>query len=107
MNGPGLEPNSEKEARILNAELRDQSDTIPTLDLHGFTAEDAVSEINDFVSHQIFAGESSCRIVYGKGKGVLERITKEEVGKLMGRSLIASAFSSRRYPDVAILIVFA
>jgi DNA-nicking Smr family endonuclease len=106
MDGPALGPDSEKEARVLSAELRDQSDTIPTLDLHGFTAEDAISEINDFVSHQIFAGEASCRIVHGKGKGIIERITKEEIGKLAARKLIASSFSSRRYPEVAIVMVF-
>ena len=91
--------------RVMHAELSDQSDTITSLDLHGFTKDDADAAINDFVSHQIFIKESCCRIVHGKGMGVIENVVKREVKKLMHDKVIESFFPSQHYPGAAIVVV--
>jgi DNA-nicking Smr family endonuclease len=104
------EPNhgiaEEKELRIMHAELADQSNRIPTLDLHGLTKENALDNVRQFLSHQIFTGESCCRIVHGKGKGVLERVIKREIAGLVNDQKIESSFPSRRSPGAAIIVVF-
>lgn len=92
--------------RVMHAELSDRSDNIPNLDLHGFTKDDAVAETEQFLSHQIFVGESCCRIAHGKGKGILERAIKREIGKLVKQNKIQTSFPSQRYPDGAIVVVF-
>lgn len=95
-----------EELRVMHAELSDRSDTLPNLDLHGFTKENAIEEMERFVSHQIFTGESCCRIVHGKGKGVLERAIRREIEKLVRHRKVQTSFPSQRYPDAAIVIVF-
>jgi hypothetical protein len=94
------------ELRVMHAELCDKSDTLPNLDLHGFTKENAVQEMEHFVSHQIFTGESCCRIVHGKGTGVLERAIKREIEKLIQQGNIQISFPSQRYLGAAIVVVF-
>ena len=92
--------------RAMHAELSDQSDSIPSLDLHGFTKDDAEAAIEDFISHQIFTKESCCRIVHGKGMGIIENVVKQEVNNLMRDKVIESFFPSQRYPGAAIVVVF-
>ena len=94
------------ELRVMHAELCDKSNTLPNLDLHGFTKENAIQEMEHFVSHQIFIGESCCRIVHGKGTGILERAVKKEIEKLVKDGKIQKSFPSQRYPDAAIVVVF-
>jgi len=96
----------EENLRVMHAEISDQSDTIPNLDLHGFTKENAIAEMETFISHQISTGASCCRIVHGKGKGILERAVKKEIEKLVKDGKIQKSFPSQRYPDVAIVVVF-
>ncbi len=84
--------------RVMHVELSDQSDSIPSFDLHGFTKEAAETAIKDFVSHQIFIKESCCRIVYGKGMGVIESVAKGEIKQLMRDKVIESSFPSQHYP---------
>src|ERR1700691_4268366 len=94
------------ELRVMHAELCDKSDMLPNLDLHGFTKENAIQEMEHFVSHQIFTGESCCRIVHGKGTGVLERAIKKEIERLIREDKIQTSFPSQRHSDAAIIIVF-
>jgi DNA-nicking Smr family endonuclease len=97
----------ENELRVMHAELSDRSDTIPNLDLHVFTKDDAIAEAEQFLSHQLFIGASCCRIVYGKGKGILERAVKKEIEKLAKQRKIQKSFPSQCYPDAAIVVVFS
>jgi len=92
--------------RVMHAELSDQSDSIPSLDLHGFTKENATAEMMTFISHQIFTGEPCCRIVHGKGTGILERTVRKEIEKLVREYKVQSSFPSQRHSDAAIVVVF-
>jgi DNA-nicking Smr family endonuclease len=97
--------NDGENLRVMHAELSDQSDSIPSLDLHGFTKDDAEAAIKDFISHQIFIKESCCRIVHGKGMGVIESVVKREVKQLMHDKVIESSFPSQHYLGAAIVVV--
>lgn len=74
---------NENELRVMHAELCDRSDNLPILDPHGFTKEHATDEARQFLSHQIFTGASCCRIVHGKGSGVVAGAVKKEIGRLI------------------------
>ena len=97
---------SEQQIRRTQAEMADQSGELPELDLHGETANQASVEIYDYILSQNAAGESCCRIVHGKGTGVLERVVQKEVENLTVQGIIETSFQSRKYPGAAIVIVF-
>ena len=97
---------SEQQIRRTQAEMADQSGELPELDLHGETANQASVEIYDYILSQNAAGESCCRIVHGKGTGVLERVVQKEVEDLTLQGVIETSFQSRKYPGAAIVIVF-
>ncbi len=101
-----VEPNDERELRIMHAELCDESDSLPTLDLHGFTKEQAIDELRHFLSHQAFIGGSCCRIIHGKGTGALERTVKQEIEFLVKQNKIQMSFPSRKHPTAALVVVF-
>lgn len=101
-----LGSNDEKELRLMHGELCDQSGNLSILDLHGFTKEQAIDELRQFLSHQIFVGESCCRIIHGKGEGVLERAVKKEIENLIKQQKIQTSFPSRPHPTSAIVVVF-
>jgi DNA-nicking Smr family endonuclease len=57
-----------------------------TLDLHGFTSEEAAKEINTFIEKSVGAGLEKVIIIHGKGHhspagGVLSKVTAECVSK--------------------------
>ena len=57
-----------------------------TLDLHGITSNDAVSEINDFLDRSYKAGLQKVLIIHGKGNhsangGVLPKVAAECVSR--------------------------
>jgi len=97
----------EKELRLMHAELCDASGNLPTLDLHGMKKEDAIEEMKQFLSHQIFSGESCCCIVHGRGSGILERAVKKEMKDLVKSGKIESFFPSQRHPSAAVVVVLA
>jgi DNA-nicking Smr family endonuclease len=103
---PPVEHVSEQQIRLTHAEIADQSGELPELDLHGETANQASVEIYDYILSQNAAGESCCRIVHGKGTGVLERVVQKEVEDLTVQGIIETSFQSRKYPGAAIVIVF-
>jgi DNA mismatch repair protein MutS2 len=48
------------------------------LDLHKLSAEEAIIELDRFLSESYGAGLLSVRIIHGKGTGVLRRIVREQ-----------------------------
>lgn len=53
----------------------------PSLDLHGFRAEEAIEAMEDFISQSLVAGFDEVAICHGLGGGVLAKITKEFLSK--------------------------
>ncbi|MBR4505262.1 MAG: Smr/MutS family protein [Bacteroidales bacterium] len=51
----------------------------PTLDLRGHRAEEAISELHQFLDNAILLGEKEVRILHGKGYGILMQIISQEL----------------------------
>jgi DNA mismatch repair protein MutS2 len=51
------------------------------LDLRGFTAEEAVLAVHDFLSEAVAGGAGAARIVHGKGSGVLREVIRRELAR--------------------------
>lgn len=52
-----------------------------TLDLHGYTSEDAINAIDSFLYRSQEAGEKRVRIMTGKGTGTIFKITTDYLKK--------------------------
>jgi DNA mismatch repair protein MutS2 len=64
------------------------------LDLHRMTVDEAVPKIDDFLNDMYCAGIHYCRIVHGKGTGVL----KQEVSRyLSSHPLVKSYHQADRW----------
>jgi DNA-nicking Smr family endonuclease len=79
---------------------------MPKLDLHGLTANQASVEVYDYILTMHAAGDPCCRIVHGKGTGVLQQVVANEIDDLTGQGIIESSFPSRQYPGAAIVVIF-
>ena len=51
----------------------------PTLDLRGHRAEEAISELHQFLDNAILLSEKEVRILHGKGYGILMQIISQEL----------------------------
>ena len=51
----------------------------PTLDLRGYRAEEALSELQHFLDEAQLLGEHELRILHGKGYGILKTIIREQL----------------------------
>lgn len=51
----------------------------PTLDLRGHRAEEAVSELHQFIDTALLLGEKEVRILHGKGYGILMQAVRSEL----------------------------
>ena len=51
----------------------------PTLDLRGHRAEEAISELHQFLDTALLLSEKEVRILHGKGYGILMQIIREEL----------------------------
>ena len=51
------------------------------LDLRGFTAEEAVLAVHDFLSEAVASGAGAARILHGKGTGVLREAIRRELAR--------------------------
>ena len=49
----------------------------PSLDLHGFRAEEAIEAMEDFISQSLVAGFDEVAICHGLGGGILAKVTRE------------------------------
>ena len=97
---------SEQQLRRTQAEIADQSGDILELDLHGQTGQEASLNIYGYVTRMADSGESCCRIVHGKGTGVLQQVVTDELENLMQQNIIETYFQSQKYPGAAIVVVF-
>lgn len=102
---PPVEHVSEMQIRRTHAEIADRSGELPELDLHGETANQASVEIYNYILSQNAAGELCCRIVHGKGTGVLERVVAKEIEDLTAQGVIEESFPSQKYPGAAIIVI--
>jgi DNA-nicking Smr family endonuclease len=103
---PPVEHVSEQQVRRTHAEIADVSGELPELDLHGQTAQEASLNVYGYVTRMAGAGELSCRIIYGKGTGVLQQVVTKEVDELMEQGIVGSYFQSQKYPGAAIVVIF-
>ena len=49
------------------------------LDLHSFTVEEALPELDQYLNNAFMAGHSEVRIVHGKGAGILRQAVNREL----------------------------
>jgi DNA-nicking Smr family endonuclease len=103
---PPVERVTEQQIRRTHAEIADISGELPELDLHGQTGQEASLNVYGYVTRMADSGESCCRIIHGKGTGVLERVVAKEVEDLTEQGIIEVSFPSQKYPGAAIVVVF-
>lgn len=103
---PPVERVSEKQIRRTYAEIADQTGDMPELDLHGQTGQEASLNVYGYITRMATAGESCCRIIHGKGTGVLQQVVTKEVGELVEQNVIETYFQSQKYPGAAVVVVF-
>jgi DNA-nicking Smr family endonuclease len=93
--------------RLTHAEIVDlTSSTMPQLDLHGEFAREAAIAVYGYVTRMASSGESCCRIVHGKGTGVLQQVVTRELDELLEQGVIEASFQSQKYPGAAVVVVF-
>lgn len=97
---------SDSQIRRSQAELADQAGELQELDLHGQSAQQASVNVYGFLTSLADSGEPCCRIVHGKGTGVLQQVVKEELNDLLQQNIIDSYFQSQKYPGAAVVVVF-
>ena len=97
---------SEQQIRLTHAQIADQSGELSELDLHGQTGQEASLNVYGYVTRMAASGESCCRIIHGKGTGVLQRVVLKEINELMEQDIIEAHFQSKKYPGAAEVIIF-
>lgn len=103
---PPVEQVSERQLRRTHAEIADVSGNLPELDLHGQTSQEASLNVYGYVTRLASTGELSCRIIHGKGTGVLQQAVTKEIEELMGQRIVDAYFPSQKYPGAAIVVLF-
>lgn len=103
---PPVEHVSEQQIRRTHAEIADQSGELPELDLHGQTSQEAALNVYGYIDRMAVSGEPCCRIIHGKGTGVLERAVTKEIEELTEQGIIEAWFRSQKYPGAAIVVIF-
>ncbi len=56
-------------------------DNLPTLDLHGFTRDFAIIEINQFIKDNLKMQNEFIIIIHGKGSGIIREICLKTLSK--------------------------
>lgn len=97
---------SEQQIRLTYAQIADQSGELPELDLHGQTGQEASLNVYGYVTRMAASGESCCRIVHGKGTGVLQQVVIKEINELIEQGIVETHFQSQKYPGAAEVIIF-
>lgn len=80
------------QAKIMSAELGGE---IPSLDLHGKFVDDALENLEIFLSDLIVSKEDVGKIIYGGGTGKLEEVVLYYLqnSKLIGKIIEKSGYS--------------
>ena len=97
---------TEQQLRRTHAEIADQSGELPELDLHGQTGQEAALNAYGYVTRMADSGEPCCRLVHGKGTGVLQQVVTDELEELSQQNIIETYFQSQKYPGAAVIVVF-
>jgi DNA-nicking Smr family endonuclease len=84
------------QAKILQKLRRGKFSIEDTLDLHGLTAEEANSQLRNFLQHSQAAGRRAVRIIHGKGYGSAGRqpVLKTKVNQWLQEAGAVLAFCS-------------
>jgi DNA mismatch repair protein MutS2 len=61
--------------------IAEMSSTIPILDLHGNSREEAAIKVDHFLKENAAIGETSVRLLHGKGKGALREMLERYLPK--------------------------
>ena len=56
-------------------------DNLPTLDLHGFTRDFAIIEINQFIKDNLKKQNEFIVIIHGKGSGIIKAACQKTIEK--------------------------
>ena len=103
---PPVDKVSESQIRATQAQIRERSGTMPDLDLHAMSAQEAAVEIQSFLSRCHVDDEVSCLIHHGKGTGILAKVVKQEIQKATSQGIVEQSLPSEKYPGGAVLVVF-
>lgn len=52
-------------------------DSVPTIDLHGLDAEEAVRQVDQTINHAFMQREDAVKIIHGKGEGTLRAAVRD------------------------------
>ena len=76
---PTTKPNVSVSRGIYNDINEKRAHFNPTLDLRGHRAEEAISELHQFLDTALLLSEKEVRILHGKGYGILMQIIQQEL----------------------------
>ena len=73
------------------------------LDLHGLTAQEAVSALYDFVRHCLLENYSKAVVIHGHGSGVLKNAVRSECAHISRIKSFRSGYPSEGGDAVTVL----
>ncbi|MCF7807645.1 MAG: endonuclease MutS2 [Candidatus Marinimicrobia bacterium] len=79
--GQAVQQSKEVEARAPVVKVSNRSESTFKLDLRGFRAEEAISEVSRFVDQAVLSGIPMLQIIHGKGTGVIRKVVHEVLDK--------------------------
>jgi DNA mismatch repair protein MutS2 len=74
-------PKQEKTSRSSSNILNNSESFLPSIDIRGKRAEEALVEVEKFIDKALMMGFSQLRILHGKGDGILRKIIRESLRK--------------------------
>jgi len=74
-------PKQEKSTRSSSNILNNSDSFLPSIDIRGKRAEEALVEVEKFIDKALMMGFSQLRILHGKGDGILRKIIRESLRK--------------------------